>query len=59
MSFAAIIVNDAPELDYVIAASIVLSPSPDDPEMLFKPTELDALAVVMVTEEPASRIVLM
>ena len=59
MSFAAIKVNDAPAPDEEIAASIVMSPKPDDPEMLFKPTVLDALAVVMVTEEPASRTVLM
>jgi hypothetical protein len=56
--YTAIKVNDAPTPDDVIAASIVISPTPDTPEMLFAPTVLDALAVVMVTEEPASRTVL-
>ena len=62
MSFAAIKVNDAPTPDDVIAASIVMSPRslrPDGPETLFDPTVLDALAVEIVTEDPASRTVLM
>ena len=44
--------------DEVIAALMVMSPEPDTPEMLFAPTVLDAVAVVIVTEEPASRTVL-
>ena len=58
MSLAAVKVNDAPAPDDVIAASIVMLPVPDTPEMLFAPTVLDAVAVVIMTEEPASRTVL-